>query len=329
MSDLRYCVIGPGAVGSLITHALNASGIVPRVITRSAARASELASAGAHIITPSGKVTKLKFDPTPPEGLDEGECDVMIFAVKAYDVEEAAGKVRNALSARGIAVSAQNGLGPLEVLESVFGRSRSAQLVLNHGVSRAGGGTFKWVGGSESYLGQRGGAASAALLEKIAGDLALLRVRVVPDIEPLRWLKLCVNAGINPVTALLKQPNAVIAEVGWAGEVAVLAAKECHEVAEALGTRLPRDPVAEVLRVAEATADNVSSMAQDLIRCRRTEIDYINGKVIERGEEAGVSTPVNRVLANLVRAAERVCGGEGLTSFTTFPNIRVRIGGAR
>ncbi len=329
MSDLRYCVIGPGAVGSLIIHALNTAGIVPRVITRSTARASELASAGAHIITPSGKIVKLGLDPTSPEGLSEGECDVMIFAVKAYDTEEAARKVGKALSARGIAVSAQNGLGPLEVLEDVFGHARSAQLVLNHGVSRAGGGAFKWVGGSESYLGQRGGTHSATLLDRVAKDLSLLRVRVVHDIEPLRWLKLCVNAGINPVTALLRQPNAVIAEVGWAGEVAALAARECHGVAEALGIRLPRDPVAEVLRVAEATADNVSSMAQDLIRCRRTEIDYINGKVVEKGEEVGVSAAVNRVLANLVRAAERVCGGEGLTSFTTFPNIRIRIGGMR
>lgn len=327
MSDPRYCVIGPGAVGSLIIHALNTAGIVPRVVTRSAARAGELVSAGAHIITLSGRVSELELDPAPPEGLREGECDVMIFAVKAYDIEEAARRVKRALSSSGIAVSVQNGLGPLEVLEDVFGHARSAQLVLNHGVSRAEGGAFRWVGGSESYLGQRGGTPSFALLERVAKDLSLLSVRVVRDIEPLRWLKLCVNAGINPVTALLRQPNAVIAEVGWAGEVAALAARECHEVAEALGIRLPRDPVAELLRVAEATADNVSSMAQDLIRCRRTEIDYINGKVVEKGEEAGVSTAVNRVLANLVRAAESVCGGEGLTSLTAFP--RVRAGGAR
>lgn len=325
MSDLRYCIIGPGAVGSLITHSLNVAGIVPRVITRSSARASELAATGAYIITPSGRVEKLGLDPVTADGLREGECDVMVFAVKAYDIEEASRRVMRALSPEGMAVSAQNGLGSLEVLETVFGRAKSAQLILNHGVSRVSG-AFKWVGGGESFLGQRGGAASAALLEKVAEDLRLLEVRVVDDIEPLRWLKLCVNAGINPVTALLKQPNAVIAEVGWAGEVAALAARECHEVAEALGIRLPRDPVAEMIRVAEATADNISSMAQDIIRCRRTEIDYINGKVVEKGEVAGVRTVVNRVLANLVKAAEKVCG-EGVTSFPVLP-IRVRVGGA-
>jgi len=200
--------------------------------------------------------------------------------------------------------------------------------VLNHGVMRAGGRAYKWVGGRESYLGQRG-RTSHGLIRKVSEDLALLQVRVVRDIEPMRWLKLCVNSGINPVTALLKQPNSVIAEVGWAGEVAALAARECHDVASAHRIPMSRDPVAEVVRVAEATADNVSSMAQDLIRCRRTEIDYINGKIVEKGEEAGVPTPVNRVLANLVRAAEKVCGGEGLTSFTTFPNIRIRVGGVK
>ena len=328
MSDLRYCVVGPGAVGTLLVHALNASGIVPRVITRSAARASELAAAGTHLITPSGRVVKIRLEPVPPEGLSEGECDVMLLAVKAYDTEEALKKTEHALSAKGLAVSAQNGLGPLELLEEVFGIGRAAQLVLNHGVSRAGAGVFRWVGGGVSYIGQRGGAAHP-LLADVSRDLSTLRVEVVSDIEPLRWLKLCVNSGINPVTALLRRPNSVIAEVGWAGEAAALAAKECHEVAEAAGVRLPKDPVAELLRVAEATANNVSSMAQDLVRCRRTEIDYINGKVVEKGEELGVGTTANRVLAALVRAAERVCGTEGLTSFTTFPNIRVRVGGAR
>ncbi|MBP1449693.1 MAG: hypothetical protein JZD41_06775 [Thermoproteus sp.] len=92
----------------------------------------------------------------------------------------------------------------------------------------------------------------------------------------------------------------------WARRLAERLAEEAGLVAEARGVRLPGDPVREALRVAEATRSNVSSMAQDLRRGARTEVDYINGAVTSAGRELGVPTPYNEAVYLAVKALEAV-----------------------
>ena len=64
------------------------------------------------------------------------------------------------------------------------------------------------------------------------------------------------------------------------------------------------DPLAKVEAVCEATSSNISSMLQDVLRKKRTEIDYINGAVTRQGKALGIPTPVNDVLTNLVKTIE-------------------------
>ena len=64
------------------------------------------------------------------------------------------------------------------------------------------------------------------------------------------------------------------------------------------------DPVQKVESVCKATAANVSSMLQDVLNSRRTEIDYINGVITRQGKALGIPTPVNEVLINLIKTIE-------------------------
>jgi len=64
------------------------------------------------------------------------------------------------------------------------------------------------------------------------------------------------------------------------------------------------DPLAKVEAVAEATAANISSMLQDILRKKRTEIDFINGVIARQGQELGVSVLTNQMLVDLVRSIE-------------------------
>jgi len=64
------------------------------------------------------------------------------------------------------------------------------------------------------------------------------------------------------------------------------------------------DPLAKVEAVCEATASNVSSMLQDVLAKRRTEIEYINGFIVRQGQELGIPVPVNTVLLDLVKTIE-------------------------
>lgn len=117
------------------------------------------------------------------------------------------------------------------------------------------------------------------------------------NIEGVIWGKLIINAGINPLSALLNQPNGFLADDPAARATMIAAAREAAAVARALGIDLPYDdPAAAVVEVARQTAENISSMLQDVRRGAATEIDAITGAVIRLGAAVGVATPVNQNL---------------------------------
>jgi 2-dehydropantoate 2-reductase len=125
------------------------------------------------------------------------------------------------------------------------------------------------------------------------------------DLDALVWGKLVVNAGINALTALLRVPNGALADTADARALMVGAIAEAAAVAQARGTALPyRDPLAHTLAVARATSANYSSMLQDVLRGSPTEIEAINTAIAREGQRLGVPTPVNGMLAALVRALE-------------------------
>jgi 2-dehydropantoate 2-reductase len=113
-----------------------------------------------------------------------------------------------------------------------------------------------------------------------------------------------INAGINPLTALLRVPNGALPELLEAWSLAVAAAAEVQAVARAMGLAVTGDPEERLLRVCRATAKNRSSMLQDVLAGRTTEIESLNAQVAARGQALGVPTPVNDLLTRLIRALD-------------------------
>jgi 2-dehydropantoate 2-reductase len=133
--------------------------------------------------------------------------------------------------------------------------------------------------------------------------VANIETHIVKDAQPMVWSKLIVNAAINPLTALLRVKNGEILTNPPARELMREIAEEVASVAKALGVGLPSlDPMQTVEEVAERTAENVSSMLQDVLRGAPTEVDAINGEVVQAGKLKGIPTPVNRVIWSLVKA---------------------------
>jgi 2-dehydropantoate 2-reductase len=123
------------------------------------------------------------------------------------------------------------------------------------------------------------------------------------DIEAALWEKLVINVGINPLTALLRVPNGALLQLPEAWEVAAAAAAEAQAVAQASGYNLSGDPAARLRQVCANTATNRSSMLQDILAGRPTEIEALNAQVSTRGRVLGLATPVNDLLTLLMRAA--------------------------
>jgi 2-dehydropantoate 2-reductase len=126
-------------------------------------------------------------------------------------------------------------------------------------------------------------------------------------VEGTIWSKLLINAAINPLTAILHLKNGELLNYVETREIMQSTAEEGARIAKAKKLTLKWvDPFAQVERVCQATAENYSSMLQDILNHKRTEIDFINGAIVREGESVGIPTPINSTLTRLVKAVEGV-----------------------
>lgn len=245
---------------------------------------------------------------------DAPAADLAIVLTKAYKTPIAAEVAAKTLKPDGLALTLQNGLGNIEVLSAHVGADRAMQGVTMQGATLLGPGHIRTSGRGATHLGYvpielaapRDWSAHHLAYEITALlNAAGLKAQLSADIDGLVWGKVIINAAINPLTAILRIPNGALLESEDTIGVMKAAALEAAAVAAALGIRLPYlDPVERVKYVAELTATNHSSMLQDVLNQRQTEIDAINGQIVERGRALGVPTPVNAVLTSLMRAIQ-------------------------
>lgn len=221
-----------------------------------------------------------------------------IVLVKAWQTRRAADQLAECLHPQGIALTLQNGLGNREILEEALGVGRVGFGVTTTGATMIGPGRVRSGGiGSIHFSPHPGMTPLVEMLTK-AGFV----VDPVDDVQGLLWGKLVINSGINPLTALLEVPNGALLASPSVMEVMMRAAEETAAVAAALDVQLPfADPGAQVRDVARSTAENTSSMLQDIRRGAPTEIDAISGAVVREGERVGISTPINWTLWHLVQ----------------------------
>ncbi len=230
-----------------------------------------------------------------------GDYKHALVLVKSWQTERAAKQLATCLAEDGIALTLQNGFGNFETLQAVLGVERVALGVTTMGARLVEPGYAEHTGQGKVMV------EVHARLGALSGQMAKagFMVEQVDDPRAVLWGKLVINAAINPLTALLRLPNGGLLDDPDAQELMAEVAQEAAMVATSQGVRLPyADPVEAVKEVARNTAGNTSSMLQDVLRGTPTEIDAINGAIVQAGEKAGVATPVNRILWQLVRGLD-------------------------
>ena len=243
---------------------------------------------------------------------DAPAADLAIVLTKTYKTDIAAAVAAKSLKPDGIALTLQNGLGNVDILAAHVGRDRAMMGVTMQGATLLGPGHIRTSGRGATHLGylpielaapRDWGSGSRAYEISALFNSAGLKAQVTADIEGLAWGKVIINACINPLTAILRIPNGALVESPDTLELMRVIAEEVAAVATAKGVRLPYpNPFERVKQVAVMTATNRSSMLQDVTGQRPTEIESINGKIVEYGQVLGVPTPMNATLASLVRA---------------------------
>jgi 2-dehydropantoate 2-reductase len=124
------------------------------------------------------------------------------------------------------------------------------------------------------------------------------------DIVAAIWDKLFINIAINAIGALAEMPNGQVVEKEPSRRLAWQALNEALAVASHLGIKIRSGMWEHILRIGQMTAQNRCSMWQDLKHKRITEIEFMHGAISRLGQEYNIPTPVNSVLADLVRSAQ-------------------------
>ena len=292
---MRIVVIGSGAIGSLYGGWLLAAGGNVAFVARGE-RLEQLNRDGLKITGDR----ELVF-PSVIAARDATElplADVLIFAVKLYDLDEAARVAAGALAPGGLVVGLQNGVDAAARLAETFDPARimvgpvySAATLRPDGVVQHGGIR------NDVTIGNIGGVAHPHAQSLI--DLwreAGVEASISDDIQASLWTKFLALATNAALTCLARQPAGVVYRDPLLLDLAGRSIAEIAAVARAEGVRLHTGAEAEALAfLKNLPPDVVASMRQDLDAGRRLELDGISGTIVRLGRKHRLATPVHDV----------------------------------
>jgi 2-dehydropantoate 2-reductase len=298
-------------LGSVFGGFLRRAGIAVTLLGR-APHVDVIARNGLHIDGIWGSHHVDGFDVATEVRQLDGPFDLVLLAVKSYDTEEVARAVLPVLAKDGFVLSLQNGLGNVEMLESVAGSQRAlGARVIFGAILPALGHARVTVFADPTAIGTlRAGRDRQAdeTAQRWAQSISDAGVPAVytDRLASLLWAKVFYNAALNPLGALLGVHYGALPENEESRAIMDAVIHEAFAVASAESVELPwRDAAAYRQefydRLVPATYDHRSSMLQDLERGRRTEIEAINGQIWRRGAQRGIATPVNETLTRLIR----------------------------
>jgi 2-dehydropantoate 2-reductase len=226
--------------------------------------------------------------------------DLVLVCVKSADTEHAGRSLAGQLRPETAVLSLQNGVDNAPRLAAVIGHA-VIPVVVYVGSEMAGAGHVRHHGGGDLAIGASPASEALARTLRAAG----VGVTISGDIEVTLWSKLIINCAFNALSAVAGISYDPMLEVEGTRDVVGSAVREAIAVARACGVSIPDDIVAHIMKIPTNMPNQKSSTAQDLVRGKPSEIDFLNGYVVRKGAELGIPTPTNQALQVMVKLAER------------------------
>ncbi len=320
----RVWVVGIGGIGSVVGYRLARAGLAPLLLDGWAAHVAALNDGGLRLAgqfdDTAVAVRAAAFDGS--NGVEEP--DIVFLCVKSFQTEATLAAIAPRIGSRAVVVSLQNGMNE-EAIAAAVGRQRTVGGVVVMDGSLVGPGIARQENPDERSftLGKLDGGTDAAVASasEILGVVG--EVRVSGNVWGELWSKLVHNCMINAVCALTGQNAARAWRDSAVWQFAHALGREAVEISKAegvaLGTsamfgcnaedflddsRTPR--LAAAIREAYPESEDIyPSMAQDVAKGRPTEIQFLNGWIVARGRAAGIATPANAHIVELIGRVER------------------------
>ncbi len=301
-------VVGAGAVGSFYGAMLARAGHAVTLIGR--APHVEAIEAEGLQLQMGGSTHRLPLAASTALAAVRG-ADLVLFCVKSPDTEAVGQELAPLLDDDALVLSLQNGVDNAQTLSRHLTQA-VVPAVVYVATAMPGPGVVQHHGRGDLVIGPLNAAAAAdGALQRRLQDVvdlfagAQVAVRISPEVMVELWSKLMVNCAYNAISGLAQLPYGTMASLPAIREVQRAAVREVVAVANAEGHALKlEDALLAMERIALAMPAQLSSTAQDMARCKPSEIDHLNGHVARRGAALGIATPVNQTLHALVKLVE-------------------------
>jgi 2-dehydropantoate 2-reductase len=300
---VKVCVIGAGAIGSLLAAHLATVADVS-VLTRRDDHAQALNEHGLKV---SGRHDFTAEVTAVAEPSELPEFDLGIIATKATGVTGAAASLRSRFPGATI-MTVQNGLGAEEIVRAQGGWPLVSAVTFMSGTKHSDThveyilDTPTWLGPYEGSPYER--VQEIAQLLRDAG----LEAEALPDLRPAQWSKLVFNATVNGVSALTGLPHdahfAAETEPSDLGHLVHDLVDEGKRVAAAAGVELYDDPWEMNVLATRRGSAHYPSMLEDVEAHRPTEVELINGALVREAARREVDVPLHTAVYRLVAARE-------------------------
>ena len=319
----KVTILGAGAMGCLYAAYLARNPAVELLLTDHNAEKVDVIGRDGLVMRENNR--ELHFSVKAAlSGVSGEPADVLMIFVKAHQTYDALKSNAFLIGPETTVVSLQNGMGNYLEIAKFVPLDRIVVGTSNHNSTLLGPGKILHAADGKTIIGAF--TADTSRVDQVKSLFAGtgLDLSSSPDVRRLIWRKLLINMAINPLTMLLEVKNGFLQadRPGWDCVVGVV--REGLAVAEADGCKFDEAEILELIRmICLLTKSGCSSMYQDRMYRRQTEIDFINGTVVKLARRHRIPVPYNTLLVNLVHAVENTYAAAGRREFT-FPERATR-----
>jgi 2-dehydropantoate 2-reductase len=293
MSFRKIIVLGAGAVGSSYGAFLSRKNDVTLI-----GNPNHVQAINSNGLTLSGDVEETFAVKAQTKTKDVSRGTLLLLTTKTYDLPDATAGIKDLIKKDTVVLILQNGLENKESAKGILGNN----IQVIRGLPMIGAefpepGKIVFRNG-ETVL------ESTEDVERIAKvfNECGLKTRISKQFREELWEKLVLNCVVNPLTGILRVRNNEIG-VKSLMKLRHMIVEECIKVGEAEGIRFKPD-LKRFVDKKILSYKNFSSMYQDLMKEKKSEIDFLNGKIVELGKKTGVPTPVNEALVCMIKLLE-------------------------
>ncbi|MDH7506727.1 MAG: 2-dehydropantoate 2-reductase [Candidatus Thermoplasmatota archaeon] len=291
---MNIVIFGAGAIGSLLGAFLSKNNTVTLIGRK------------AHVLTIKKnnliiKVkTNLKIKINAEESVDniKFKPNLLILTVKSFDTESAIKQAKKIIDKDTTVLSLQNGLDNIDKIKKYINYHKIIAGVTTHGAFFSKPGVIKHTGKGITILGEINGEKTKRLTNIIncfnkSGIETIFSKNIIKEI----WYKTIINSSINPLTAIFNCKNGYLLKNPILETLVNKICKESSNIARANDIHISYKTALEKTKdVIRNTSENYSSMLQSIKKDGRTEIESINGKLVEIGKKYNLETLLNETL---------------------------------